>query len=491
MHHPAIRPWLYFFIIFFSFTTVAQACLGVSRTINVRSFNAHMGTGPSGGIGLRHKEVVLTFDDGPLAGKTSRILAALSAQCTKATFFVVGRMARFNPRMLQKIARSGHTIAQHTQDHANLTQLSVASAQRNVDAGVASVRKALGGYSSHSTRLFRYPYLARSSALDAMLKRRGLLPFSASIMSQDWKPGSGAGMVNRVMNRLNRQGRGVILLHDIQSKTASALPQLLKRLKAGGYKVVHIRSGRGPRGSSVKIARNKKPSSSRALPGLFAGLASRKDIDRTTTGSVKRKATKRTKVTVSKKKARKSTAKTKAKQNTTPPKSLLAFLKSKSTDEDKEAGSNKRPGKSAAKTKRKRMAAKSRAKAKAANVKKRKSQKTRTAKKRKTADDETPKTLFALLNRKSADEKGKAKKKKASKRKAAKKSVKRSRVTKRKKSKAKRQVVRTKSATGSAPKTLAAFLRPTAKRKGESDKAYKARMKKLKLKRAKARKKSR
>ena len=248
------------FLFIFSFIQIAQACMGVSRTINVRTFNAHLGTGGSGGIGLRNKEVVLTFDDGPIVGRTDRVLNTLRSECVKATFFVVGSMARANPKLLQRIAREGHTIGQHTHNHANLKNTSLASAQRNIESGIHSVRSALGKYKHRSSKLFRYPYLARSAALDVILKRKGLLPLSATVMSQDWKSGSGAGMVQRVMTRLARTGRGVILLHDIQPKTVSALPQLLSRLRQGGYKIVHIRSGGVSAGPALASLSSKSPS---------------------------------------------------------------------------------------------------------------------------------------------------------------------------------------------------------------------------------------
>lgn len=239
----------------------AQACLGVSRTINLHSFKTHLGVGPGGSIGLRDREVVLTFDDGPIPATTNRVLKALNKECTKATFFVVGRMASASPKTLQKIARAGHTIAHHTNSHANLKNRSLSSARQEITRGISATRRALGPYKSRSSKLFRYPYLARSAALDKILRRKGLLPFSAGIMSQDWKGGSANSVVMRVMSTLSRQRRGVILLHDIHSRTASALPILLKRLKRGGYKVVHIRSG-GSRGVAVASRSNKKIRSS-------------------------------------------------------------------------------------------------------------------------------------------------------------------------------------------------------------------------------------
>src|SRR5262249_44458942 len=66
---------------------------------------------------LNDHEVVLTFDDGPLPPYSKRILEILNAQCVKATYFIVGRMARAYPEVLREIQASGHTIGTHSQNH--------------------------------------------------------------------------------------------------------------------------------------------------------------------------------------------------------------------------------------------------------------------------------------------------------------------------------------------------------------------------------------
>jgi len=299
------------------FAAQANACLGVARTISVNSFSVHKGVGPSGGIGLRNKEVVLTFDDGPSRGNTTRVLAALSRECTKATFFMVGRMAQANPGIAQRVARAGHTIAHHTHNHLNLANSSPDRARADIQRGVAAVNNALGRYRSRSSRIFRYPYLARSSRVDTILQRNGLIPVSAGIMSLDWKGGSGAAIVARVMNQLKRQGSGVILMHDINPKTASILPTLLRQLKSGGYKVVHLRGG-SYRGSSQRIAtvepsgtvktssiglkrnratkplgffarwRARREAQRKANAARRARLGNRRAVDRVKTGSLKK-----------------------------------------------------------------------------------------------------------------------------------------------------------------------------------------------------------
>ena len=66
---------------------------------------------------LRDREVVLTFDDGPLPPYTNRILDTLASECVKATFFMVGRMVRGYPSIVRRIYNEGHTIANHSQNH--------------------------------------------------------------------------------------------------------------------------------------------------------------------------------------------------------------------------------------------------------------------------------------------------------------------------------------------------------------------------------------
>ena len=224
-------------------------CLGTSRTIRVDAANGNFYNGLERSLGLRDKEVILTFDDGPVPGKTTRILDALRAECTRATFFMAGRMATAYPTIAQRVRREGHTVATHTWDHANLAKSSTASAAANIDRGTAAIRAATG---ARDLSFFRYPYLAKSARTDQILKRKGLIAFGANIDSKDYFKVSPAAVRQRTMSRLRKQGRGIILMHDIHGRTASMLPGLLDQLKAEGYKIVHMVPGRAaPVGEAV------------------------------------------------------------------------------------------------------------------------------------------------------------------------------------------------------------------------------------------------
>ena len=228
------------------FDQAAASCgpeaLGTSRTIEIDPNKNRSYKGKEEALGLRHKEVILTFDDGPIAGKTSRILKALKKECVKATFFYVGRMAKAYTKLVRRVVADGHTLAHHTQAHNALPKYSTAKASSLIDQGVRRLQKIAYGVNSSKPRtpFFRYPYLARNKRTDRLLARKGLIAFGANIDALDWKKWSPSKVHNRIMRLVRREGKGIILMHDIQNRTAKMLPRLLRSLKAEGYKVVHM-----------------------------------------------------------------------------------------------------------------------------------------------------------------------------------------------------------------------------------------------------------
>src|SRR5262245_60158951 len=102
-------------------TCTTPDALGVSRVIEVdTSGGPWFGTPHGNPDFLAPGEVVLTFDDGPAPRTTRPILQALAAQCTKATFFMVGEMAAEHPEMVREVIEQGHTAGTHTWSHVNL-----------------------------------------------------------------------------------------------------------------------------------------------------------------------------------------------------------------------------------------------------------------------------------------------------------------------------------------------------------------------------------
>lgn len=215
--------------------------LGVARTVEIDTTG-----GP--GFGMDHykaydflqpKEVVITFDDGPQVRTTKAILDALDEQCTKAIFFSLGKMALGLPEIIRDVAHRGHTVGTHTWSHQDLRKKSDQEAKDEIEKGISGVRRAVGGPISP---FFRYPYLRDSQATLAHLASRNIAMFSTDVDSFDFKRQTAEKLVETIMKKLEKNGKGIILMHDIQPHTAKAMPALLAALKAGGYKVVQMKA---------------------------------------------------------------------------------------------------------------------------------------------------------------------------------------------------------------------------------------------------------
>jgi peptidoglycan-N-acetylglucosamine deacetylase len=216
--------------------------LGTSRVIAVDpTEHARLGTMQYGEtLPLADHEVVITFDDGPLPPYSNRVLATLESECVKATYFIVGSMARAYPDVVKKIHAAGHTIGTHSQHHPmTFNRMPIARAQSEIEDGIASTAVALGNPKALAP-FFRIPGFARSNAVEDYVEGRGLMLWSADFPADDWKHISANEIVNRAIRRIEAKGRGILLLHDIQPATAAALPTLLHELKARGYRIVHV-----------------------------------------------------------------------------------------------------------------------------------------------------------------------------------------------------------------------------------------------------------
>ena len=186
-------------------------------------------------IALRDREVILTFDDGPVPGRTGRILDALDRYGVKATFLVVGQMAKANPGMVRDIARRGHTIGSHTYSHPNLARMSPDRAIAEIRRGERAIEDA-----GQIPAFFRFPYLADTQALRRTLANRGVVVLDVDIDSKDYFKVSPNAVIERTMRTLRAKGKGIVLMHDLQERTAVMLPELLRQMKAEGYRVVTL-----------------------------------------------------------------------------------------------------------------------------------------------------------------------------------------------------------------------------------------------------------
>jgi peptidoglycan/xylan/chitin deacetylase (PgdA/CDA1 family) len=190
---------------------------------------------------LRDHEVALTFDDGPWPNNTPAVLKALADQCLRATFFPIGKHATYHPEILKQVVAAGHTIGNHTWSHADLQAVLKKSGEdaavEEIEKGASAVHMMAG---APTAPFFRFPDLRHPPEMLTYLGGRNIASFSTDIDSFDFKIKRPDELVRSLMSKLNKLGKGIILMHDFQKVTSIALPQILGELQKNGFKVVHM-----------------------------------------------------------------------------------------------------------------------------------------------------------------------------------------------------------------------------------------------------------
>ena len=177
------------------------------------------------------KLIALTFDDGPRRSTTTALLDGLAQRGVKATFFLIGKQIADNEDVVRRMDEEGHQIGIHTYDHVQLTGLSRADFDAQVDKTRQLLKQVLG----HNDFLLRPPY----GALDAGVRAMAGCPIILwSIDPEDWGDRDTAREVAHILE--NARDGSIILLHDIYPESVQAALQVVDELHRQGYLFVTI-----------------------------------------------------------------------------------------------------------------------------------------------------------------------------------------------------------------------------------------------------------
>jgi len=186
--------------------------------------------------GSQHKEIALTFDDGP-GPYTPEVLAVLKREHVPGTFFEVGIAEQYFHTSTSQIVADGFPIGDHTLNHAPMSELSASAQQTQLLQQTVQI----GKYGAPFPRLFRPPYGLWNSTTLALLHKYKMLMVMWTVDTNDYtRPGVPA-IVHSVMSGA-RPG-AIILMQDAggdRSETVAALPQIIHALRARGYKLVTV-----------------------------------------------------------------------------------------------------------------------------------------------------------------------------------------------------------------------------------------------------------
>lgn len=214
--------------------------LGTSRQLTIKTdITAGLGHGfPS--LGLAPGEVILTFDDGPLPDTTPRILDILARECIQATFFMIGKRAEAYPEIVARVRAAGHSIGSHSYTHRTLGKLPYEEAAADIQKGYEAVEKAEFGNNADRPRLFRFPDYKSTPELAAFVRSRHATIADVNMSPADWRGQPADITMKRVKMLFDRQGRGILGLHDSQKNTVELLQMIIAELKARNMHIVHL-----------------------------------------------------------------------------------------------------------------------------------------------------------------------------------------------------------------------------------------------------------
>lgn len=195
------------------------------------------------GTDLPAKTLVLTFDDGPHPRYTDQVLAILNKYALKAVFFQVGRnlgpeTTDANPKLTATAAVSTRILAQgsalgnHSYSHPVLSKMDEAGYTKEIDTTSALLTTIL----KEPPALFRPPYGATNAGILSKVQNEKMKAILWNVDSEDWADPVPNSIAQRVVQEVEKQGRGIILFHDIHKVTQEALPQLIETLQRDGYK---------------------------------------------------------------------------------------------------------------------------------------------------------------------------------------------------------------------------------------------------------------
>ncbi len=177
------------------------------------------------------KKVALTFDDGPDAVYTPKLLDGLEERKVKATFFLLGKQAERYPDIVKRIHEEGHLVGTHSYEHVNLCTVSEKEAIRQVLKTNELIQELTDEYPQY----IRPPYGCWSRKLDNKI---GMIEVDWDIDPLDWNRSNSRVIAKLVTDKV--QEGDIILMHDASDSSVKAAFQIIDTLKKQGYEFVTV-----------------------------------------------------------------------------------------------------------------------------------------------------------------------------------------------------------------------------------------------------------
>ncbi len=177
------------------------------------------------------KQIALTFDDGPDAVWTERLLDGLQERGVKATFFVIGEKIEGNEELLRRMYEEGHLIGNHSYHHVELNRLRESTVLEEIERTNALIYEATG----YRPEFIRPPYGSWNRKTDCPGE---MISVYWTVDTLDWQSQDEDSVVDKILTQA--KDGDIILLHDIFESSVEGALEAIDRLMEAGYELVTV-----------------------------------------------------------------------------------------------------------------------------------------------------------------------------------------------------------------------------------------------------------
>ena len=190
---------------------------------------------PIDNVKTKQPMVALTFDDGPNPVNAPILMDLFKKHNAKATFFLIGANVRKRPELARRMLAEGHELGNHTTRHTNLAKKDARTVREAIESTQAIIKETVG----KAPVVFRGPFLAYNEHVWTVLNDLNMPAINASQDTRDW---SNASTVKSIIDKaVSKTVPGdIVLMHSWPGKTIEAMPEIIKRLQAKGYRLVTV-----------------------------------------------------------------------------------------------------------------------------------------------------------------------------------------------------------------------------------------------------------
>lgn len=184
---------------------------------------------------ISEKNISITFDDGPLAGQTSRILDILKINNVPATFFCIGKNIAVHKEIIKRMDQEGHLIGNHSYSHHFFFDL---FSRKRIARELKDTTELVQSISQKRIRYFRPPYGVTTPNIAKVVGSENYHAIGWSVRTLDTVITDRNKLLRRSTENL--KPGDIVLFHDTLDTTVLVLQEFIDKVRNNGFRIVRL-----------------------------------------------------------------------------------------------------------------------------------------------------------------------------------------------------------------------------------------------------------